>query len=47
MDILTILRVVTMIVFVAAFIGIGLYYLLPRARAESERQARQILDDRS
>ena len=47
MDILTFLRAGTMIVFLAAFLGIGLYYLLPRARAESEDQARSILDDRA
>jgi cbb3-type cytochrome oxidase subunit 3 len=48
MDIVTLLRVGTMIVFLAVFAGIGLYYLFaPRARTESERQARQILDDRA
>lgn len=44
-DIVTLLRVATMLVFLAAFAAIVFWLLTPAGRQRSEAEARIILDD--
>lgn len=46
-DLITVLRVTTMLVFMIVFVGILVWLLLPAGRRSAAAQARSILEDDS
>ncbi|MDB5317527.1 MAG: hypothetical protein JWO26_3259 [Rhodospirillales bacterium] len=45
MDLITILRIGTMLIFITVFAGIALWLLTPAGRRSARDQGRMILDD--